>query len=47
MSLIAGMEYGMEWWNGKWNGMVEWKMEWNSECTQLQLTRVAGAALQG
>ena len=31
-------------WNGIWNGTVEWKMEWNSEHTQLQLTRVTGAA---
>ena len=23
---------------------MEWKMEWNSEHTQLQLTRVTGAA---
>ena len=34
VSLIAGLEYGM----------VEWKMEWNSECTQLPLTSVTGAA---
>ena len=27
-----------------WNGMVEFKMERNSECTQLQLTRVTGVA---
>ena len=27
-------------WTGMWNGMVEW----NSECTQLQLTCVTGAA---
>ena len=33
-------------WNGIWNGTMEWKMEWNGECTQLQLTRVAGAVLQ-
>ena len=31
---------GME----RWNGMMEWKMEWNSERTQLQVTRVTGAA---
>ena len=31
-------------WNGIWNGTMEWKMEWNSEHTQLQLTRVTGAA---
>ena len=26
------------------DGTMEWKMEWNSECTQLQLTHVTGAA---
>ena len=31
-------------WNGIWNGTMEWKMEWNGEHTQLQLTRVTGAA---
>ena len=31
-------------WNGIWNGTMEWKIEWNSEHTQLQLTRVTGAA---
>ena len=31
-------------WNGIWKRMMEWKMEWNSEHTQLQLTRVTGAA---
>ena len=31
-------------WNGIWNGTIEWKMEWNTEHTQLQLTRVTGAA---
>ena len=31
-------------WTGIWNGTMEWKMEWNSECTQLQLTHVTGAA---
>ena len=31
-------------WNGIWNGTMEWKMEWDSEHTQLQLTRVTGAA---
>ena len=31
-------------WTGIWNGTMEWKMEWNSEHTQLQLTRVTGAA---
>ena len=30
--------------NGIWNGTMEWKMEWNGEHTQLQLTRVTGAA---
>ena len=39
-SLIAELEYGME----RWNGTMEWKMEWNSERTQLQVTRVTGAA---
>ena len=27
-----------------WNRTMEWKMEWNSECTQLPLTSVTGAA---
>ena len=31
-------------WTGIWNVTMEWKMEWNSEHTQLQLTRVTGAA---
>ena len=31
-------------WNGIWNGTMEWKMEWNGKHTQLQLTRVTGAA---
>ena len=31
-------------WTGIWNRTMEWKMEWNSEHTQLQLTRVTGAA---
>ena len=31
-------------WTGIWNGTMEWKMEWNSERTQLQVTRVTGAA---
>ena len=31
-------------WTGIWSGTMEWKMEWNSEHTQLQLTRVTGAA---
>ena len=32
-------------WNGIWNGTMEWtEMEWNGEHTQLQLTRVTGAA---
>ena len=31
-------------WTGIWNRMMEWKMDWNSECTQLQVTRVTGAA---
>ena len=34
-------------WNGIWNGTVAWKMEWNSECSWLQLTRVAGPVFQG
>ena len=35
-SLIAGLDI--------WNRTMEWKKEWNSEHTQLQLTRVTGAA---
>ena len=31
-------------WTGIWNETMEWKMECNSEHTQLQLTRVTGAA---
>ena len=41
-----GVEWNMEWNGGMENGM-EWKMEWNGECSQLQLTSVAGAVLQG
>ena len=29
-------------WTGIWNGTVKWKIEWNSECIQLELTRVTG-----
>ena len=31
-------------WNGIWYGTMEWKMKWNGKHTQLQLTRVTGAA---